>query len=92
MTLAEFLSQCDVTKRELAVHLGIAESTLYKYISRDRTPQLVHAIKIHEATGGKVSYRDMLSDVETRLAQTLLDIDLVEDYEATHDNIDTDLL
>jgi len=79
MKLAEYIaSNKNVTKRSLAKQIVVDESTLYKYIARERLPRLDIAIKIYEATGGAVTYREML----------IKPIDITEEIET----LDEDLL
>lgn len=62
MTLYQFLSINQIEKAQFARDLGIAESTLFKYINQEREPRLVIAIRIVEYTKGKVTYRGLLKD------------------------------
>ena len=62
MTLYQYLSQNQVEKAQFARDLGIAESSLFKYINQEREPKLSIAIKIVELTEGKVTYRGLLRD------------------------------
>ena len=80
MTLYQYLSKNQIEKAQFARDLGIAESTLYKYINQERNPQLPIAIKIYRITGGHVSYEDMLVE------------ELEDDTQGVPSDIDTDLL
>lgn len=65
MTLHNYICKFSTGKGfnlELADTIGIAESTLYKYINKERVPRLDIAIKINAATGGLVDYSDMLTE------------------------------
>lgn len=65
MTLFDFISKFGTGKGynlELAHKLGIAESTLYKYINKERVPRLDIAMRISSITGGLVAFEDMLTD------------------------------
>lgn len=61
MTLIEWMVKHQISKREFAAQIQIDESTLFKYINRQRVPRLDIAIRIFEASEGKVSYREMLA-------------------------------
>ena len=62
-TLHQYLSKNpEVNKAKLARTVGIAESSLYKYINQMRNPELAIAIRIVKATKGKVTYEGLLID------------------------------
>ena len=60
MNLKDYFKTHGVTKRYFAKKLKVDESTLYKYLNKTRMPRLDIAIMICEATGGAVTYREML--------------------------------
>lgn len=59
MTLFEYFNKFSHKKIDFAQRLGVAESSLYKYINQEREPKLHIAIKIHTLTDGYVSYKDL---------------------------------
>ena len=60
MTLFDYLTNFPQKKIQFAEDLCIAESTLYKYIKKEREPKLSIAMRIHGLTNGQVGYNDML--------------------------------
>ena len=62
MTVYEYLSAFNISKREFAQKVGISESGLYKIINGDREPKLATAIRIYKLTSGYVDYSDLLID------------------------------
>ena len=87
MTLYQFLSKNQIEKAQFARDLGIAESTLFKYINQEREPKLAIAIRIITLTKGKVTYEGLLRDEDDALLPLQLPCN-----EAVVDDIDTDLL
>lgn len=60
MKLFDYIIKKGVGKRHLSNQLKINESTLYKYINREREPKLQIAIRIVELTKGQVGFKDLL--------------------------------
>lgn len=60
MKLCDFILKMRVNKRKMSRELRINESTLYKYINREREPKLDIAIRIVELTKGRVGFKDLL--------------------------------
>lgn len=91
MTLYQYLAENQIEKAQFARDLGIAESSLFKYINQEREPRLVIAIKIVEMTEGKVTYRGLLKDEES--ADLKAPLPIKSRYKAKGPTeIDTDLL
>lgn len=84
MTLYQYLSKNQVEKAQFARDLGIAESSLFKYINQEREPKLSIAIKIVALSKGEVTYKGLLKDES--------DADLPEIDRDAGADIDTDLL
>lgn len=84
MTLFEYFSKYSIIKAEFARKLGIAESTLFKYINQERDPRLHIAIRIFTLTEGKVAYVDLLREPQ--------DADIEGVSSVDSDEIDIDLL
>lgn len=60
MSLLQWIIEYNISKRQLADDLEVNESTLYKYINRDRMPRLDIALKIERASNGKVCLLELL--------------------------------
>lgn len=60
MTLLEFIRSSDFTFSSFAEKIGETENIVRKWAYRQRQPSLPRAVKVEEATGGKVTARDLL--------------------------------
>jgi len=59
MNLYTYLSKKSTeSKAEMARQVGISESSLYKYVNKQRTPELHIAIRIVKFTKGAVDFED----------------------------------
>lgn len=63
MTLAEYLSQNEIKPSVFAAALGVAPSTVTRWIKGERRPELDLIVRIQETTAGKVSATDFLTEV-----------------------------
>jgi len=61
MTLLEFIRSSDFTFSSFAKTIGESENIVRKWAYRQRQPSLPRAVKIEDASGGKVTARDLLS-------------------------------
>ena len=64
MDLDFYLWKLKISQRELSARTGISTTRLNAFVKKLSTPSLVSAIKIHEATDGKVGYKDMIREVD----------------------------
>lgn len=69
MTITEYRKKHGLTVEELAVRAGLQRSTLAMIEAAGRC-QLLNAQKIVRATGGEVSYEDILSAGEPTSNET----------------------
>ncbi len=60
MTLLEHLAETKESVAAFADRLGVARNTIRKIAYRQRQPSLELAVRISNATGGKVSEADMV--------------------------------
>lgn len=60
MTLLEYIRTSDYTFASFAEKIGETENIVRKWAYRQRQPSLPNAIKVEDATGGKVPPRNML--------------------------------
>ena len=59
MKLFDYLLSQGETQSAFARRAGVSRQLITEIIHQDRTPQMKNAKKIIEATGGKVSSRDL---------------------------------
>lgn len=59
-TLSEYLEQSSITQRQLADAVGVSRSYLSEIAKRVKTPSLETALRIQEATGGKVDLHSLV--------------------------------
>lgn len=64
MTLYEYLARYQITKTEFARRVNISQSALYKYINFERDPILEIAVRIHQASKGKIGYENMVASLQ----------------------------
>lgn len=60
MTLDDYLHTHRIRLKDFSALTGISYSRLHGYRSGRRNPELATAIKIEDATGGKVTVRELL--------------------------------
>jgi DNA-binding transcriptional regulator YdaS (Cro superfamily) len=60
MTLEKYLKENKILKKDFAKKIGILPSYLSNILSGNRNAGLCLAIRIEDATSGKVTCRDML--------------------------------
>ena len=58
MTLTEYLSDQSLKPTQFATSLGVEPSTIIRMVNGERRPSLDMALRIEEATEGKVTTRD----------------------------------
>jgi transcriptional regulator with XRE-family HTH domain len=63
MELYMWLWKRRIHGRDFAKKIGICEQTVSNLANRQQSPSLLTATKIHEATGGEVSYDDLLDEM-----------------------------
>jgi transcriptional regulator with XRE-family HTH domain len=66
MKLKEYLKSRDMTNKEFAELIDVSSNTISNYICCKRKPTLEIAMRIREATKGKVSYDDLLKHWQAR--------------------------
>lgn len=59
MTLAEYLQHTEQRASDLAASIGCEASTITRFLRGERTPSLDMALRIEQATGGKVTPHDL---------------------------------
>lgn len=62
MTLSDYLAAAGETPNDFADRLGEARTTIRKIVYRTRQPSLQLAVKIVDATGGKVAHADLIAE------------------------------
>ena len=62
MDLDEFLWREKETGRNFSIRVGCTEQTVLKVKNRKGSPKLALALKIVEATGGKVTIQELLCE------------------------------
>lgn len=61
MNLEEFLWRARKTYRQFAAEAGTSQQGMCQYVAKKHSPGLFCALKIHVASGGKVSLIELLS-------------------------------
>ena len=62
MKLMDFLNTYRITNKEFAAHIGIDPAAVWKVCKEKQIPGLPLACKIKMATGGKVTYEDLMPE------------------------------
>lgn len=62
MTLLDYLNASGETANEFADRIIEARTTIRKIVYRTRQPSLQLAVKIVDATGGKVAHVDLIAE------------------------------
>jgi transcriptional regulator with XRE-family HTH domain len=73
MTLSEFLTDAELKPSVFAERLGVAPSTITRLLKRERKPGLDLAIRISDATGGKVTPQDILAEFSNDAGDALVE-------------------
>jgi transcriptional regulator with XRE-family HTH domain len=58
MKLQDYLKKQGISFRQFAKEIGVSHTLISRYCSKERTPSMGTAKKIHNATKGKVTYKD----------------------------------
>ncbi len=59
MTLAAWLAKRRLTQAEFAILCGLSETHVCRLVSGLKYPSFETMVRIHNETGGKVTFRDM---------------------------------
>lgn len=68
MGLREYLEARQESVAEFAVRLGVAESTVFRYLNGERTPRPAVLARIKKLTRGKVTPNDIYAPVKRKAA------------------------
>lgn len=68
MKLADYLQETDQRASDLAALVGCETSTITRFLRGERRPSLEIALRIEQATGGKVSPHDLLTPTQAGAA------------------------
>lgn len=65
MKLGIYLKKYGIKVGFFAQQIGVKQPQLSRWIHGRKTPTVIYAIKIEDATGGKVTCRDWLPEIES---------------------------
>ena len=77
MELKEYLWRNDLHAKEFAAKAGLSQATILFVMKKRVTPRLDTAFKIRDATGGQVTFEDMLVNPQSE-SQEIIEKDVGE--------------